>query len=135
MKSILFLTILFVNGCSINPYSGMSDYEKMWQTTHLIDVAQTYKIAKDPCYIETGFLTKDLIGSNPSTGKVIAWGSGLSLSHAYASKWLDDRDWPQWIKNTIKVVDIGYKFDVITGNYNLGIRLGRKNRRDRCNVF
>lgn len=134
MKILLIAIALFLAGCSTNPYSNMSTYEKAWQTTHLIDVAQTYKVAKDPCYAEIGFLTKDLIGKQPSTGKVIAWGAGLSLGHAYASKWLDNRDWPQWIKNTIKVVDIGYKFDVVTGNYNLGIRLGRKNRHDRCNL-
>ena len=125
MKMFLIVIILLMAGCSVNPYSGMSSYEKAWQTTHLIDVAQTYKIAKDPCFLESGFLTKNLIGSKPSAGEVIAWGSGLSIGHAYASKWLDNRDWPRWVKNTIKIVDIGYKLDVITGNYNIGIRIGK----------
>ena len=134
MKALLILTTLLLTGCSTNPYSDMSTYEKVWQASHLIDVAQTHKVARDPCFMEVDPVTSKVIGENPSTKNVLIWGAALSYGHAHASKWLDNKDWPDWVKNSIRVVDLGIKYDAVTNNYNIGIRLGKNNRHDRCSL-
>ena len=132
MKTILLALLL--SGCVSNPYKDMSIYERAWQASHFIDVAQTYEISQDPCYFENGFLTRDVIGRNPTTTKVAVWGVGLSYGHAQFTKWLDNTDWSPWIKNTIKTVDLGIKVDAMTNNYSIGIRIGSSNKHKRgCN--
>ena len=101
----------------------ISKPEIAWQALHAIDVAQTINgPAKDPCFAE-GTVTRHLIGEQPSTEGVLAWGIGLSLVHYQVDRWLEKtgRDkQPFW--RIVRSIDIGYKGYTVARNHDLGVR-------------
>jgi len=69
--------VLLLSGCQ-----SMGRDEMTWQMLHAMDVAQTLNAASDPCYKEDAWLTKRLIGEQPSDSEVLAWGVGTAGSAA-----------------------------------------------------
>lgn len=130
MKIFILTVSLLLTGCaSYNPYKNMSGSEKLWQLAHLADVSQTVSIAKDPlCYSENNPVTRALIGKKPSVEGALLWGMGLSYAHAHGSKWLDNTDlFSENFKETVKVLDIGFKVMTVHSNYTIGLTFGTGN--------
>ena len=73
---LMLVFIIALSGCI-----SISRTELAWQAVHAVDVAQTLNIVNDPCYIESNPITTSLIGEQPSTGEVIAWGVGAGFLH------------------------------------------------------
>lgn len=126
------------NAVDWNPYANMSRAEVAWQTAHLIDVAQTIEITKDPYYSEANVVTAQLIGQCPKLNDVLAWGIATSYLHATLGGMMDRSDrLPRWSKALIRSIDFAYKANAVTGNFQIGIRIGATNKpltneRGRC---
>jgi uncharacterized membrane protein len=117
---ILACGVLLSAGCqSLN----LSNEEIAWQTMHAVDVAQTLSASQDPCYVEDAMVTRQLIGSQPSTGEVLLWGAGMAVGHAWITKTLERNDAPIWVQKTWSYVTITGTGIAIASNYSEGIRM------------
>lgn len=116
--AMLMAVIVMMSGCS-----SISRQEVAWQTLHAVDVAQTLSIARDPCYRESNALTSQLIGEQPSTGEVVAWGVGSALLHAGVSHLLDKHEAPRWIRIGWDAITIGAVTHTVVNNHQEGVRL------------
>jgi hypothetical protein len=104
-------------GCSSLPTS-----EYVWQGAHLVDVAQTMQIARNPdCYREDNRFTSQLIGDHPSEGDVAAWGIGTSLFHAGITSILVDLEAPRWVIAGWQAVTIVAVGDAVANNFDEGL--------------
>lgn len=103
MKTIALLAIAAaLCGCTTLREEPL---EQAWQVAHLADVALTLDGVNEPCIREGHFLTKRLIGSNPNSKEVIAWGVGGAVLHLAVSDWLMRNDY--WVMHDIwQVVSI-----------------------------
>ena len=122
---ILLLAGSCLGGCQSLDLSGD---ELTWQALHAIDVAQTVSAADDPCYEEDAWLTEKLIGDQPSTGKVLLWGVGTSVTHAWISNLLESRDAPLWVQKTWSYATIGSSGFAIVSNHSEGVRIFGDNK-------
>jgi hypothetical protein len=109
--------IVLICGCA-----NLDRREVTWQVLHAVDVAQTLNAAGDPCYRESNWATRRLIGSQPSDAEVIAWGAGSALLHWAVTEWLRARDAPTWVQRTWGVVTIGAAAYTVAHNHREGIR-------------
>jgi len=100
-----------------------SNEEIAWQTLHAIDVAQTVSAAQDPCYVEDAYVTRQLIGSQPSTGEVLLWGAGMAAGHAWISTLLESHDAPNWVQKTWSYATITGTGIAVATNHSEGIRV------------
>lgn len=94
-----------------------------WQGLHAIDVAQTLNAADDPCYREKAWLTEQLIGAQPSSGEVLAWGAGTALVHAWVSRTLEERGAPTWLHMAWDFGTLGHTAYAIGSNHQEGVRI------------
>ncbi len=101
----------------------LSNEEIAWQTLHAVDIAQTLSAAQDPCYVEDAYITKRLIGSQPSTGEVLLWGAGMAVGHAFVSNFLEQRNAPQWVQKTWSYATITSTGIAIASNHSEGVRV------------
>jgi hypothetical protein len=106
----------------------MTHTEITWQTLHAIDVAQTLNAARDPCYQESAWVTRRLIGRQPSDGAVLAWGVGTAAFHAWVSHELDDRDAPTWLQMLWDLGTLGQTAYAVGSNHHTGVRVVGNNR-------
>ena len=114
-----------LGGCQ----SLQMDREEMtWQALHAMDVAQTLNAASDPCYKENAWLTKRLIGEQPSDAEVVAWGVGTAVFHAWVSNALDDRGAPVWVQKLWELGTLGHTTYAVGSNHENGVRPFGSNR-------
>ena len=116
----LLLVIALLGGCA--SLDNMSRGEKTWQALHVIDTLQTLNAANDPCYRESNGLTASLIGEQPSSGEVLAWGVGSAILHAGVSHLLEKHEAPRWVQIGWDVISIGTVMHTIARNHTEGIR-------------
>lgn len=114
---------LLLGGCQ-----SMDRQEMTWQTLHAMDVAQTLNAANDPCYKEDAWLTKRLIGEQPSDGQVLAWGVGTAAVHAWVSGALENRGAPRWVQKVWELGTLGHTTYAIGSNHEAGVRPFGSNR-------
>lgn len=120
-RLIAVLVLPLAGGCGA--LEEMSGPERAWQALHLVDVAQTLNgPAADPCYHESAFPTRQLIGEQPTPAAVLAWGAGLAVAHYFAGRWLDRAELPDAAKFVIRSVDLTYKGLTVGRNHDQGIR-------------
>ena len=123
-KILMVLCLLTSFGCAQLPQDPYWTAELGWQAGHVVDVLQTINGPgrNGDCFEEADRFTKQLIGKNPSTGEVLAWGVGSGLLHYGVSKWLDNIDAKPWVKGTWQAVTIVYKADAVIENHRVGVR-------------
>ena len=80
----------------------MSEREKAWQVIHLMDVAQTYQMAKSPCHQEIDLITSNVLGNHPNTDSVLIWGAVNAAVYHYA-----EDIFPETIMNMNFVFKVG----------------------------
>jgi len=114
-----------MGGCQSLDFSAE---EIAWQTLHAVDVAQTLSASKDPCYVEDAFITRQIIGEQPSSTEVVLWGAGMAVGHAWVSQLLVNQDAPRWLQKTWSYATITGTGLAITTNRNEGIRLFGDNK-------
>jgi len=112
-------------GCQSFEFSGE---ELTWQTLHVVDVAQTLSAADDPCYVEDAYLTRQLIGSQPSQGEVLLWGAGMAVGHAWVTGLLEERGAPAWLRKTWSYATITGTGIAIASNHAEGVRVFGDNK-------
>ncbi|MGD8833183.1 MAG: hypothetical protein PVF57_21435, partial [Pseudomonadales bacterium] len=117
--------ILLAAGCQSLDLSGE---EVAWQTLHVVDVAQTVSAAQDPCYVEDAYVTRRLIGSQPSTGEVLLWGAGMAVGHAWVTGFLERRDAPRWMQKAWSYATLTGTGVAIATNHAEGVRVFGDNR-------
>lgn len=101
----------------------LSNEEIAWQTLHAIDIAQTVSAAQDPCYVEDAYVTRRLIGSQPSTGEVLLWGAGMAAGHAFVTNMLEQHHAPGWVQKTWSFATITGTGIAIATNHSEGVRV------------
>lgn len=106
MRVIIVLFLVATSGCS-----SMSEREKAFHVMHLIDVAQTYQIAKSDCHHEAG-VAQLFIGTYPDESSVLIWGVASSIIYHYAEKRLPD---------TIMDMNFVLKVGVVENNFEEGL--------------
>jgi len=117
-KALVLLGVLsLLGGCQ-----SMDNQELAWQAIHAIDVAQTLNAAQDPCYEEDAWLTKRLIGAQPSDGEVLAWGVGTAVFHAWISNGLEARGAPVWVQRVWELGTLGHTSYAVGNNHHIGVR-------------
>lgn len=114
---VLCLALGLLGGCQ-----SMDRQELTWQAVHAMDVAQTLNAASDPCYKEDAWLTKRLIGSQPSDAEVVAWGVGTAVLHAWVSNALEDRGAPVWVQKVWELGTLGHTSYAVGTNHEAGVR-------------
>ncbi|MFW6093271.1 MAG: hypothetical protein ACODAC_04800 [Pseudomonadota bacterium] len=113
----------FAGGCQ-----SLDRDELTWQTLHAMDVAQTLSAAGDPCYEEEAWLTRRIIGEQPSESEVLAWGIGTSLMHAWVSDALERRNAPGWLQKAWELGTLGHTTYAVGSNHEAGVRPFGRNR-------
>lgn len=113
----------WLGGCQ-----SMDRQELTWQTMHALDFAQTLNAAGDPCYKEDAWLTKRLIGSQPSDAEVVAWGVGTAVFHAWISNALEARGAPVWVQKLWELGTLGHTTYAVGTNHEAGVRPFGSNR-------
>ena len=111
---------LFAAGCQSLDFSRE---EIAWQTLHAVDVAQTLSAAGDPCYVEDAYVTRALIGSQPSEGEVLLWGAGMAVGHAWVTGLLERHAAPGWLRKTWSYATITGTGIAIASNHAEGVRM------------
>ncbi|MCZ6709048.1 MAG: hypothetical protein O7B25_01655 [Gammaproteobacteria bacterium] len=96
--------------------------EMAWQALHAIDVSQTLNAASDPCYKEASFITKRLIGEQPSDAEVMVWGIAMAVTHMWVSNQLEARDAPRWVQAVWDLGTIGNTGYAVVNNHRNGVR-------------
>jgi hypothetical protein len=109
MKWMILLLLPVFVGCG-----SMSTREKAWHVLHAVDVAQTIQVGKSPCHHEAMPDTAAVIGKNPSTEKVLAWGLATAVLYHYANDILPD---------TVMNMQFAFKVGVVANNENVGIHM------------
>jgi hypothetical protein len=120
---LLLLSSSLLTGCQT-----MSDREKVWQALHAVDVAQTLSAARDPCYQENAWLTRQLIGRQPSDAAVLAWGVGTAALHAWLSHEIEERGSPTWVRMAWELGTLGQTAYAIGSNHRNGVRIVADNK-------
>jgi hypothetical protein len=112
------LAVLWLlGGCA-----SMDRRELTWQAVHAVDVAQTLNAASDPCYQEEAWLTRRLIGAQPSDAEVLAWGVGTAVFHAWISDALEARGAPRWVQKVWELGTLGHTSYAVGTNHQEGVR-------------
>lgn len=101
----------------------LSNEEIAWQTLHAVDIAQTLSAAQDPCYVEDAYVTRRLIGSQPSSGEVLLWGAGMAVGHAFVTNMLEKHHAPRWVQKTWSYATITGTGIAIASNHAEGVRV------------
>jgi hypothetical protein len=131
MRTLRPAALLLFAGSLLAGCQTMSNQEKTWQALHAVDVAQTLSAARDPCYQENAWLTRRLIGRQPSDTAVLAWGVGTAAFHAWVSHELDARSAPTWLRMVWELGTLGQTAYAIGSNYDTGVRIVADNEKVR----
>jgi hypothetical protein len=114
---------------------SMDREEIAWQALHAVDVAQTMSAARDPCYREAAWLTRSIIGEQPSEAEVLAWGVGTAIIHRWVGQVLERRDAPRWVRVAWDLGTIGYTGHTVVDNHRNGVRIWGDNvEHDGCSA-
>ncbi len=121
MKWAVVVLTVALQGCAVlAPPDDWSEsdtkYEMMWQFMNVIDARQTAHIQDTPGVYERDWMTRPLIGSQPSTSDTYQLMATYALSHYLISKYIPKRFRPYWHGGTI----VG-KYLVIQENKELGL--------------
>ena len=111
-----------VFGALLSGCQSMDERELTWQTLHAIDVSQTLNAASDPCYKEVSWMTKRLIGEQPSDGEVIVWGIATAMAHMWIANTLEERNAPKWVQAVWDLGTIGHTGYAVVNNHDNGVR-------------
>jgi len=122
MRTFILTVMVLASGCTSTPHAELA-----WQALHAVDVAQTLNIVNDSCYVESNPITTSLIGEQPSTGEVIAWGVGAGFLHYGVSRYLEHTDAPRWMQNTWQAITLTTTVGAVYSNHREGIRIGGSN--------
>lgn len=117
LRGLALAGTLSMAGCQ-----SMDSSELTWQTMHAIDVAQTLNAADDPCYKEDAWLTRRLIGEQPSDIQVLAWGLGTAAVHAWVSNQLEMHAAPRWAHMLWDIGTLSHTTYAVTNNHRNGVR-------------
>ena len=119
LRALLVLpAALLLAGCQ-----SMDSEELTWQALHAVDVAQTLSAADDPCYEEEAWLTRRIIGRQPSDAEVMAWGVGTAVGHAFVSSSLERMEAPGWVQKLWSYATISHTGLTIASNHDEGVRI------------
>lgn len=122
-RGLLILAAVLLAGCE-----SVDRQEATWLALHAVDVAQTLNAADDPCYQEDAWLTRRLIGDQPSDGQVLAWGAGTAIAHYMIGKALESSGAPSWLQRTWDLTTIANTGYTVVNNHNNGVRPWGANR-------
>ena len=111
-----------VFGSMLSGCQSIDKREMAWQTLHAIDVSQTLNAAGDPCYKEVSWMTKRLIGEQPSQAEVMVWGIATAMAHMWISNKLEQRDAPRWVQAVWDFGTIGHTGYAVVNNHANGVR-------------
>lgn len=128
VRRALFAALLLAGSLTSAGCQSLTSEEITWQSLHAIDVAQTLSAAQDPCYVEDAYLTRKLIGAQPSTAEVLAWGAGMAVGHAWISRVLEQRDAPSWVRKTWSYATITGTGLAVATNHAEGVRAFGSNK-------
>ncbi len=125
LSSLLLTGSVLSAGCQSLEFSAD---EITWQSLHAIDIAQTLSAAQDPCYVEDAYVTRKLIGEQPSQGEVLLWGAGMAVGHVWVSNLLERHDAPKWVRKTWSYATITGTGLAIATNHAEGVRVFGDNK-------
>jgi len=100
----------------------MDKRELAWQALHAVDVSQTLNAASDPCYEEVSWMTRGLIGAQPSDAEVMVWGIATSMAHMWIGKKLEEHRAPGWVRAVWDLGTIGQTGYAVVNNHRNGVR-------------
>jgi hypothetical protein len=125
---VVLMLVGVMGGCQ-----SVNKQEMAWQALHAVDVSQTLNAASDPCYREASWMTKRLIGSQPSDTDVMIWGIATSMAHMWISKTLEERNAPGWLQVVWDLGTIGHTGHAVVNNHRNGVRAWGDNvTHDQC---
>lgn len=130
---LLLLAVLIASLWGLAGCTALKRPEELaWQGMHVYDTLQTADIVGDPCYKEGHPITRKMIGTNPSSDSVAAWGVGSALFHAGVSDYLLRHDHPKlyWAWQSVTFIDTGM---AIHDGVSIGVRVGAPNTRTAAN--
>lgn len=105
--------------------------ELAFQGAHLVDTAQTYRAASDPCYEEVDTFTRRLIGRTPSHAQVIGWGVGYGALHYGITRLLTDHG-HDYLAAAWELLTIETTGRSIGDSIHVGVRIGAANVHPGC---
>lgn len=114
---VMVVACALASGCQ-----SVDRRELAWQTLHAVDVAQTLNAAGDPCYKEVSWMTKRLIGEQPSEAEVMVWGIATAMAHMWISRALEERNAPKWVEVIWDFGTIGHTGYAVVNNHRTGVR-------------
>ena len=114
---VVLLLGLLAGGCQT-----MDRNELTWQTLHAVDVAQTLNAASDPCYREKAWMTRRMIGEQPSDASVLLWGVGTAIAHKLVADLMERRDAPGWAQKMWQYGTISHTGYAVVANHQNGVR-------------
>lgn len=125
---VAFVLAVVLSGCA----TVNDNLELGWQAEHVVDVLQTeHGAASDACYYEGDPATRAVIGMKPSRAAVAGWGVGFGALHYGVTRVLERWGMP-WMATAWEAATIVDTAAVIGHNYQVGIRLGARNRPAGC---
>ena len=134
-RSLLAITALMFLCLGNTGCQSMDREEIAWQALHAVDVAQTMSAARDPCYREAAWLTRSIIGEQPSEAEVLVWGVGTAIIHRWVGLALERRDAPRWVRVAWDLGTIGYTGYTVVDNHQNGVRIWGDNvEHDGCSA-
>ncbi|KKM83820.1 hypothetical protein LCGC14_1305550 [marine sediment metagenome] len=124
-KAVVIIILLGMaaafSGCAVlTPPEDWSEndtkYEMVWQVLNVIDARQTSRIQGMPGLYEKDWMTRPLIGLQPSTQDAYQIAATYAVSHYLISKYMPKKLRPYWHGGMI----VG-KFIVIQKNHGYGL--------------
>lgn len=113
---------MVVSGLLAGGCQSTDKREVAWQALHAIDVSQTLNAASDLCYKEASWVTKRLIGEQPSDAGVIVWGIAMAVAHMWIANTLEERAAPKWVQAVWDLGTIGHTGYAVVNNHHNGVR-------------
>jgi len=120
-RLLLLTSAILLNGCAVlAPPEDWSEndtkYEMMWQVLNVIDARQTSRIQHTPGVYEDDWMTRPLIGLQPSTRDAYQIAATYAISHYLITKYMPAKLRPYWHAGMITG-----KYLVIQENKELGL--------------
>ena len=117
------LALMLVNGCAWSPETRAE--AATVEALMVVDTMQTVSAVRYPCYEESN----PLLGSHPTSGKVIAFAVLRSAGHLALTNWMEAHDTSVDNRRILQGIFIAVEAFAVIGNYSQG---GRWLGADRC---
>ena len=120
-QAVILVALIALQGCAVlaSPDDWSDDdtkYEMMWQVMNVIDARQTARIQDTPGVYEADWMSRPLIGLQPSTRDAYQLLATYAVSHYLISKYLPKKLRPYWHAGMI----IG-KYEAVQNNHENGL--------------